>query len=333
MASQPAFSAGALEKFCYCPLTWWLSRSGAEEEEEALAAGERKHEIVVEELKGIESHEIKAHQHETAIIYFALAATVVAILGVTFRQRIPIDITEIFDVLALIWLLAACYFLYKAETTATKQERLVEERVILVFAMIATLLAVYSVSYSFVGDELLSQIAEIVALLWLIGASFFLYHSLRASAIASALRQKHSLVDKTLSFVDDQKRNTKLFVSQKHGLRGRPDYVVTQGDFQIPVEVKTGRTPRGPLFSHIVQLSAYCLLIEEDIGRAPPYGVLRYERVEHEIEYGADQRKLVMGKLTEMRSALAKGEAHRNHNRPGKCIGCSRRAECPEKLA
>ena len=333
MASQPAFSAGALEKFCYCPLTWWLSRSGAEEEEEALAAGERKHEIVVEELKGIESHEIKAHQHETAIIYFALAATVVAILGVTFRQRIPIDITEIFDVLALIWLLAACYFLYKAETTATKQERLVEERVILVFAMIATLLAVYSVSYSFVGNELLSQITEVVALLWLIGASFFLYHSLRASAIASVLRQKHSLVDKTLSFVDDQKRNTKLFVSQKYGLRGRPDYVVTQGDFQIPVEVKTGRTPRGPLFSHIVQLSAYCLLIEEDIGRAPPYGVLRYERVEHEIEYGADQRKLVMGKLTEMRSALAKGEAHRNHNRPGKCIGCSRRAGCPEKLA
>jgi len=333
VASQPAFSAGALEKFCYCPLTWWLSRSGAEEEEEALAAGERKHEIVVEELKGIESHEIKAHQHETAIIYFALAATVVAILGVTFRQRIPIDITEIFDVLALIWLLAACYFLYKAETTATKQERLVEERVILVFAMIATLLAVYSVSYSFVGNELLSQITEVVALLWLIGASFFLYHSLRASAIASVLRQKHSLVDKTLSFVDDQKRNTKLFVSQKYGLRGRPDYVVTQGDFQIPVEVKTGRTPRGPLFSHIVQLSAYCLLIEEDIGRAPPYGVLRYERVEHEIEYGADQRKLVMGKLTEMRSALAKGEAHRNHNRPGKCIGCSRRAGCPEKLA
>ena len=54
MALQLAFSAGALEKFCYCPLTWWLSRGGAEEEEEALAAGERKHEVVVEELKGIE---------------------------------------------------------------------------------------------------------------------------------------------------------------------------------------------------------------------------------------------------------------------------------------
>ena len=333
MATQPAFSAGALEKFCYCPLTWWLSRGGAEEEEEALAAGERKHEIVVEELKGIESHEIKAHQHETAILYFALGATIVAILGITIRQRISISVTEIFDVLALIWLLAACYFLYKAETTATKEERLVSERVVLVFAMIATLLAVYSVSYSFIGDELLSQVAEVVALLWLIGASFFLYHALRASAIAMALREKHRLVDRTLSYVDDQTKNTRLFVSQNYGLRGRPDYVVTQGDFQIPVEVKTGRTPRGPLFSHIVQLGAYCLLIEEETGKAPPYGVLRYEKMEHEIEYGADQRKLVTGKLAEMRAALIKGEAHRNHNRPGKCIGCSRRSECPEKLA
>jgi len=333
VASQPTFSAGALEKFCYCPLTWWLSRAGAEEEEEALAAGERKHEVVVEELKGIESHEIKAHQHETAVLYFALAATIVAILGVTFRQRIAISLSEIFDVLALIWLLAACYFLYKAETTATKEEKLVSERVVLIFAMIATLLAVYSVSYSFIGNELLSQVAEVMALMWLIGASFFLYHSLRASAIAMSLRQKHSLVDKTLSYVDDQKRNTKLFVSEKNGLRGRPDYVVTQGDYQIPVEVKTGRTPRGPLFSHIVQLAAYCYLIEEDFGRAPPYGILRYEKMEHEIEYGADQRKLVLGKLAEMRTALAKGEAHRNHNRPGKCIGCSRRSECPEKLA
>jgi CRISPR-associated exonuclease Cas4 len=333
VASQPAFSAGALEKFCYCPLTWWLSRGGAGEEEEALAAGERKHEVVVDELKGIESHEIKAHQHETAILYFALAATIISILGVTFRQRIPIDITEIFDVLALIWLLAACYFLYKAETTVTREEKLVAERVVLIFAMIATLLAVYSVSYSFIGNELLSKVTEVAALLWLIGASFFLYYALRASTIARSLREKYSLIDKTLSFVDDQKRNTKLYVSQKQGLRGRPDYVVTQGDLQIPVEVKTGRTPRGPLFSHIVQLSAYCLLVEEDTGKTPPYGVLRYERMEHEIEYGADQRKLVLGKLAEMRSALAKGEAHRNHNRPGKCIGCSRRAECPEKLA
>jgi CRISPR-associated exonuclease Cas4 len=42
---------------------------------------------------------------------------------------------------------------------------------------------------------------------------------------------------------------------------------------------------------------------------------------------------LLLQKLGEMRGAIVKGEAHRNHNRPGKCIHCSRRSGCPERLA
>jgi len=333
VAQDTIFSAGALEKFCYCPLTWWLSRGGAEVDDEALAKGELKHEIVVDELKGIEIHEIKAREHETAVLYFALAATIVAVLGVTFLQRIDVNFSEIISVLALIWLLAACYFLYKAEILATREERMVAERVILFFAIVAMLLAISSVSISFIGDPLLSRVAEIIALMWLVGASFFLHNALRASQVAEALREKHNLIGKTLDFVDDQKRNTKLFVSSAHAIRGRPDYIILQGEDRIPVEVKTGRTPRGPLFSHIIQLGAYCLLIEDEFGRPPPFGILRYEGMEHEIEYNADAKKLVLTKLGEMRAALAKGEAHRNHNRRGKCIGCSRRSGCPEKLA
>ena len=327
------FSAGALEKYCYCPLTWWLSREGADEDEETLAKGERKHETVVEDLKGIETHEVRAKQSETAVMYFALAATIVAVLGITFLQKAAISFSQILDVLALIWLLAACYFLYKADVVSSEQEKLLVERIVLGFAMVAMLLAVSSVSVFVIGNPLMSQTAESVALMWLIGASYFLYHALRASATALLLRQKHDLVDKTVDFVDDQTRNTRLFVSEKNGLRGRPDYIVVQGDSHIPVEVKTGRTPRGPLFSHIVQLGAYCLLIEENYGKAPPHGVLRYEKAEHEIEYNMDSKNLVLAKLKEMRAALAAGIAHRNHNRPGKCLGCSRRSVCPEKLA
>ncbi len=327
------FSAGALEKFCYCPLTWWLSREGAEEDEETLAKGERKHEIVVEDLKGIETHEVRARQSETAVMYFAFAATIIAVLGVTFLQKMTTSFSQILDVLALIWLLAACYFLYKADVVASEKERLLVERIVLGFAMVAMLLAVSSISIFVIGDPLLSQIAESVALMWLIGASFFLYHALRASAAALMLREKHDLINKAVDFVDDQTRNTKLFISEKNGIRGRPDYVVLQGENHIPVEVKTGRTPRGPLFSHIIQLGAYCLLVEENFGKAPPFGVLRYEKAEHEIEYNADTKNLVLSKIREMRAALAAGSAHRNHNRPGKCIGCSRRAVCPERLA
>ncbi len=327
------FSAGAVEKFSYCPLSWWLSRGGVDDEEEALAKGERKHEVVVEDLKGIESHEISAKEHESAVLYFAIAATIVAVIGTSFIQNISINIGEIISVIALIWLLAACYFLYKAEVLATKEEKMMAERVILFFAMIATILAIYAVSASFILDPLLSRVTESVALMWLIGASFFLFRSLKASELAKGLRIKHSLVNKGIDYVDDQQRNTKLFSSNKYNLRGRPDYIVTQGENRIPVEVKTGRTPKGPLFSHIVQLGAYCLLLEETYGRPPPFGILRYETIEHEIEYGADLKNLVTMKLSEMQKIMKTGEAHRNHNRPGKCIGCSRRKACPEKLA
>ena len=134
-------------------------------------------------------------------------------------------------------------------------------------------------------------------------------------------------------YIDSAAERPKLFVSKKHGLSGRPDAVVMDGEHHIPVELKTGRVPRGPLFSHILQVVAYCVLLEDEYGRAPPYGIIRYGETAFEIEYNEDQKKLLLQKLAEMRLAITKGEAHRNHSRPGKCIHCSRRAGCPERLA
>ncbi len=136
-----------------------------------------------------------------------------------------------------------------------------------------------------------------------------------------------------LVYIDSAAEKPKLFVSKLHGLSGRPDAVVMDGDHHIPVEIKTGRVPRGPLFSHILQVVAYCVLLEEEYGKAPPYGVIRYGETNYEIEYNDDQKKLLLQKLAEMRASIAKGEAHRNHTRPGKCVHCSRRGVCPERLA
>jgi CRISPR-associated exonuclease Cas4 len=103
--------------------------------------------------------------------------------------------------------------------------------------------------------------------------------------------------------------------------------------------VKTGRIPKGPLFSHIAQLGAYCILVEDRFAVPPERGVLKYvepgqKGVEHSIPFDDELRRTVLGFTERMRGTL-RGEtvAHRNHKRPGKCIGCSRRAVCPEKLA
>jgi len=121
-------------------------------------------------------------------------------------------------------------------------------------------------------------------------------------------------------------------VSKKYGISGRPDYILQQNGAEIPVEIKTGRIPRGPLFSHIIQVAAYCLILEDNRGKPITHGLLRYGSVEHEVEFTPDLKKLVIDKAEDIRKARIAGGAHRNHNRPSKCKGCSRKTVCPEKL-
>lgn len=327
------FSAGEVEKFGYCPLTWWLSRQAADEVGDEMAEGITKHEQMGDEILSIEKHEKTAHEYETTVLYFAIAATIVSVLGISFVASLEFRVTLIVDSVALIWLLAAVYILYRAERVATGQERFGPERIVLVLSIVAMMAAILSVTTFVVRDPLLGQVVEASALLWLIGATFFLRRSVAHSALASAARVKYGATKGDVAYVDHPQAKPELFVSERYGLRGRPDYVIAEGDHVIPVEVKTGRTPRGPLFSHILQIAAYCLLVEEKYGKPPPHGIIRYEAASHEIEYNDDLKKLLLGKLDQMRRALAKGEAHRNHNRPGKCIHCSRREVCPERLA
>jgi len=327
------FSAGDVEKYGYCPLTWWLSRGQVDEVGEEIVQGVAKHEAVGDEVLSIDRHEKSGKESETTVLYFAVAATIVALFGISFVSATTFSVTLILDAIALTWLLAAVFFLYRADRLATAEDRFVWERVVLAFAMVATVTAIVSVTTFVFRDQWLGRLAEATALMWLIGATFFLRRSLTHELLANRAREKYGATKGDVAYVDHPEAKPDLLVSEKYGLRGRPDYVIAEGEHLIPVEVKTGRTPRGPLFSHILQLAAYCLLIEETSGRAPPHGVIRYEGASHEIEYNADLKKLVIGKLEEMRKALAKGEAHRNHQRPGKCLHCSRREGCPERLA
>ncbi len=65
--------------------------------------------------------------------------------------------------------------------------------------------------------------------------------------------------------------------SERYGLVGRPDELRRLRDGRVvPVEFKSRSTPpRGPTPSHVVQVRAYCLLVAETTGVAPPFGILR----------------------------------------------------------
>lgn len=336
MEEQPRplamISASALEKYGYCPLSWWLSRSEPEPESEAMADGEKAHSAIASDLDGIVQEEHQARVFESVVLWFAVAATLISIIGLSLMFEVEVDVSLAMGVIALIWILAACYFLYKAETVPKGASTMRYQRIILIFAIVAAVIGVNSVTLlaRFFRPEV-SEIFQAISLAWLVAACYFLYHSLKRAEQALFKRERQQ-VRQQIAYVDTMDRKPKLLVSERHGLRGRPDYVLLVNDEHIPVEVKTGRVPRGPLFSHILQVAAYCLLIEEEFGKAPSHGVIRYGRAESEVEYDAALREMVLSKLAEMRAILISGKAHRNHSKPGKCAHCSRKDKCPERL-
>jgi CRISPR-associated exonuclease Cas4 len=138
---------------------------------------------------------------------------------------------------------------------------------------------------------------------------------------------------------DGQKQERPL-VSQALSLVGRPDYLVESEDGGvIPVEAKSTNCPPGgrPYDSHVAQLAAYCLLVEDVLGAAVPYGVIKYRDREVRVEYTEELREHALALIEEMKgdmSAAAEGrEVHRSHDEPRRCAGCSLRDVCTESLA
>ncbi|WP_376792926.1 CRISPR-associated protein Cas4 [Thermoflexus sp.] len=119
----------------------------------------------------------------------------------------------------------------------------------------------------------------------------------------------------------------------RYGLIGKPDYLIRRAGFIIPVEVKAAAAPRRPHPSHVMQLIAYCLLVEETYGRPPPYGWIRYRDRTFRVDYTAERRDELLEVLAAMRRDLERGEAHRQHRSPARCRACGFRAICDEALA
>jgi CRISPR-associated exonuclease Cas4 len=121
--------------------------------------------------------------------------------------------------------------------------------------------------------------------------------------------------------------------SRRHLLTGRPDYLVNDGGTTIPVEVKSTSSPPSPYRSHVLQLAAYCLLVEEEYEQPPPYGIIKYRDQTYAVEYTAQLRAQLLSVLDEMRQDLIADDVTPSHANPNRCRSCGYREECEERLA
>ena len=135
------------------------------------------------------------------------------------------------------------------------------------------------------------------------------------------------------------KKQERPLVSRTLGLVGRPDYLIEVEGGVVPVEVKSAACPAGgrPYDSHVAQLAAYCLLVEEVLGATVPYGLVKYRDREVRVEYTPELREEALALVEEMKEGMeasaAGQEVHRSHDDPRRCAGCSLRDACTESLA
>lgn len=169
---------------------------------------------------------------------------------------------------------------------------------------------------------------QLFALL-LIGAAILLL------AVAALLRRRSGLPwGRVLR--DDASGGRELqrpLVSRRLGLTGKPDYLIERRGAQIPVEVKPGRRALRPYDSDLMQLAAYCVLVEETSGAAPPYGLLRYAEATFRLDYTPAVRERLLAILDDMRDLLGADDAARSHDDPRRCAGCGFRSTCEDSLA
>jgi CRISPR-associated exonuclease Cas4 len=170
---------------------------------------------------------------------------------------------------------------------------------------------------------------------WLAVAALFLFLLGWASMRrAGRLREESGLPAGRLIYADRAQTDwyppAKPLYSAQYGLVGKPDYLVRTEEGIIPVEVKSAPAPDIPYLGHLLQLAAYCLLVEETSGQTPAHGLLKYADALYEIDFTAELRVELFDTLANMRRARLARNVPRNHDQPNKCARCGFRHGCDE---
>ena len=180
--------------------------------------------------------------------------------------------------------------------------------------------------------QLLAVSSETVALVVLLIAGIIVVDNFD---LISRRKRKHSgLAPESIAVSIDGSKAlpVKDYISEIQGISGRPDAVVLENGYLIPIE-------RKPLAKklrdrYIAQLLVYMRLVEEFEGKKPPYGylILGPNCRRFKIYNTKKRQEWLQGMLEQMR-AMLDGAAPDPKPHPRKCGRCSVRQHCKYKLS
>jgi len=147
-------------------------------------------------------------------------------------------------------------------------------------------------------------------------------------------RRIGGLPDGALVYSDNAAGECPVLVSHRHGLKGKPDALVrTESGHLIPVERKKTRAPRrGPYDGDLIQGAVYCILVEEETGRTPPFMRIQYADRWFDEPYTPEVKAWVLETAGRLRQARRQNNCHRSHRIAAKCRNCGQRGNCGEAL-
>jgi len=153
--------------------------------------------------------------------------------------------------------------------------------------------------------------------------------------VAQRMRQQTGLPWATTlaSDVNDALPFQETLIAHEYGLLGKPDYLLKRREGLIPVEVKPTRRAKKPFESDMMQLAAYCLLVETCLGSRPPYGLLRYANHTFRVDYDDTLRADILTVIAAMHTARHHSDGDRNHHTRSRCRGCGFATQCDQSLA
>lgn len=149
------------------------------------------------------------------------------------------------------------------------------------------------------------------------------------SLTARRKRQRAGIsIDAVLVSVDGGKSiPVKNYVSEIQGLAGRPDALISEGGFIIPIERKP--LARKLRDRYVAQILVYMRLVEEFEGKRPPYGYLILGPNARRIRIdNTEERQRWLDEMVQVMRGIVGGAQCKPDPHPKKCELCDVNFKC-----
>ncbi len=315
------FSGSDIERFAYCPLNYLLYLKGVDAKSEK---GENYHKNLIDKISRNILIQKRVKFLNSLFYFLTILSLLVLIVFFYYTVRGNIDylfllLISIVSIYIAIWFyLLSNFFNFSLFKKSDP---------IILYLSIFSLFTLFVTFTILKLKGIIIPVLILTADLLLILDSIAYYRLLKDIKILEVVPEE----EKDIKYLDNDR--SELLRSDKWKIQGRPDIVAEINGEIVPIEIKSSNMPKIKPFSHMMQLTAYAILVEEKYGRRVYYGILKYPQGNMEIEIDENMRETLRSMIQRMEVVRETMMAHRNHNNKGKCQGCYRKEACPESLA